>query len=190
VAVAGLAVYAMACAALGGLCLQLALVPLVPLALYSFLKRFTVLCHFGIGVCMALAPLGAFVAASGTLEFALPVRLLALFAFLWISGFDIIYALQDIDSDRATGVRSLPAAVGSSGAQWVAGGAHLLAAAVLTHLWWLLGRGVIPGTALALALGALALAYWQRLPLRVRFFPVSALAGMAGALVPLLGGLP
>ena len=190
VAAAGMALYVGACAALGPLCLALAPVPAVVLALYSLLKRFTCLCHFGIGLCLALAPLAAFVAASGTLDFSGAVLLLALFAFCWISGFDIIYALMDIDFDRQAGVHSIPASLGPVAAQVVAATVHVAAAGALVWLWVLIGRGIFSAMALGTAAAALAAAYCQSIPVAKRFFPVSAIAGAAGALVPLLGGLP
>jgi len=189
VAGAGLGTYLLACAGLGRLCLILSPVPAVPLVTYSMLKRFTSLCHFGIGVCMSLAPLGAFVAASGSLAFGGEVLLLAVFAFCWISGFDIIYGLLDIESDRAIGVRSIPAALGGARAQVVAAAVHLVAAAAVVWLWRLVGGGVLSGAALLVAIVGFAAAYWPRLPVRVRFFPTSAIVGIAASMVPLLGEL-
>lgn len=187
VAGAGLALYLLACAGLGRICLYLSPVPIVPLSVYSLLKRFTDLCHFGIGLCLALAPLGAFVAASGGLGFGPEIALLGLFAFCWISGFDIIYALQDIESDRETGVHSLPVSLGSAKAQIIAAGAHAVAAAAITALWWMGGPSWSAGLALVVAVGAMAMGYVPRIPLPVRFFPMSAIASVAASIVPVLG---
>ncbi len=187
VAAAGLAVYLLACAALGPVCWRLSPIPAAVLISYSLLKRFTSLCHFGIGVCLAFGPLGGFVAATGGTNATPAVIMLALFTFFWISGFDIIYALQDLDADRETGVRSLPAALGSRGAQAVAAVVHLAAIAAGAALWRFSGGGFASGLAFAAAAAAFGLAYFQRLPLHVRFFPVSAIAGIAGSLIPLLG---
>lgn len=189
IAGAGLLAYLLGCALLGRTVLMLSFVPLVPLAVYSFLKRFTSLCHYGIGLCLALAPLGAFVAVSGGIAFTPAAWLLAVFTFCWMSGFDIIYGLLDIEFDRAHGVRSLPAALGAARAQVVAGVTHLISAAALAGLWYSAG-GVMSGLALLVALGALAAAYWQRIPVHIRFFPISAVAGIAGALVVLMEQLP
>jgi len=100
VAAIGMALYFAGCGLLGSTVLKLSLVPLIPLSLYSLLKRFTPLCHYGIGICLAIAPLGAFVAVTNTIAFTPEVLLLSLFTFCWMSGFDIIYALLDIDFDR------------------------------------------------------------------------------------------
>jgi 4-hydroxybenzoate polyprenyltransferase len=189
IAAAGLAAYLLGCALLGRTVLLLAFIPLVPLALYSYLKRFTCLCHYGIGVCLALAPLGAFVAVSNSLAFTPEVWLLALFTFCWISGFDIIYALLDIEFDRTHSVRSLPAALGPVRAQCVAALTHLISMAALICLWYSTG-GWMSGAALLVALGTMTAAYWQKIPVHIRFFPLSAIAGIAGALVVLMKGLP
>ncbi len=190
VAGAGLLVYGLACAALGPLCLRLSPLPAAVLVGYSLLKRFTPLCHFGVGVALALGPLCACVAVTGRAAADPAILLLAAFTFLWISGFDIVYALQDLEADRRNGVHSLPAALGSRGAQVVAALVHALAALLAVALWRLTGGGLCAALPLAVALGAFAAAYHPRLPLPVRFFPVSAIAGIAGALIPLFGGLP
>ena len=187
IAAAGLGVYLAACWALGPLCLMLSPAAAVPLIAYSLLKRFTNLCHFGIGLCLGLAPLGAFVAASGSVAFDGEVILLALFAFCWISGADIVYALMDIDSDRKTGVHSIPASLGAGGAQLVAGCVHLAAIGCLVALWLALGGNVLPCAAVAVSAAAFCAGYVQRIPVAVRFFPIFAIAGLAGSLVPLLG---
>jgi len=186
VAAAGLAVYLAACAALSPLCLKLSPIPALVLITYSLLKRLSSLCHYGIGVCLALGPLGAYVAVTGSTAIDGATQLLALFTFCWISGFDIIYALQDLKTDREIGVHSLPAALGSTGAQWVAALTHLVAMAAAVQLWVLIGAGLASGLALIVTLSAFALAYYPKLPLHVRFFPVSAIAGIAGAMIAML----
>lgn len=181
VAVVGLAVYFLGCFLLGSMVFKLSLLPLIPLSVYSLLKRFTPLCHYGIGICLAAAPIGAFVAVTNSLVFPPQVWLLALFTFCWISGFDIIYALLDLDFDRANGVRSLPAAIGAIPAQVVAAITHLLAIAALRGLvdgWW-------SGIAAEMAYAAFIAAYLPFVPIPVRFFPISAIAGIAGACVVL-----
>ncbi|VGO19698.1 UbiA-like polyprenyltransferase [Pontiella sulfatireligans] len=187
VALVGIVLYFLGCALLGPAVLKFSLVPLIPLSLYSLLKRFTTLCHYGIGVCMATAPIGAFVAVTNSLAFPPVLLLLALFTFCWISGFDIIYALLDIDFDRANKVRSIPAALGASKAQLVAALTHLISFAALVLLWMSVG-GMLSFVALLVSAGAFGAAYLQSIPVGVRFFPISAIAGIAGALVVLLGG--
>ena len=189
VAGGGLAVYLLACWALGPICLRLSPVPAVPLILYSLLKRFTNLCHFALGLCMALAPVGAYVAASDSLEFNWPIVLLAVFTFCWMSGFDIIYAIQDMASDRSMGVHSIPAALGAGAAEAISAGVHLAAVATGVWLWLSVGGGAPAGAALAVAVAGFVLGHWRRIPVAARFFPISMIAGIAGAAVVMLGGL-
>ncbi|MCY2929270.1 MAG: putative 4-hydroxybenzoate polyprenyltransferase [Planctomycetota bacterium] len=193
VAAAGLAVYLAACAALGPVCLVLSPIPALAMATYPLLKRFTNLCHLGIGACLALAPLGAYIAAhtvaTNALSVSAPAVMLAVFTFAWMSGFDIIYALQDIDSDRLTGVRSLPSALGARGAGALAAALHALAAAAGVGLWLALGETTLSGAALAVMGAGLLLAHWPTLSPSFRFFPIGPIVAAAGALVVLLGDL-
>lgn len=193
VALAGFLVYLVACIGLGPACTMLAPIPAIALIGYSLLKRVTSLCHFGIGLSMAFAPLGAYVAGSqlpiDQIEASLQIILLAVFAFCWISGFDIIYALQDIDSDRNNGVFSLPAKLGAPKAQLVAALVHLVGLACLAGLITQLQTQLVAWIAFGIALIAEITAYLPQIPLEKRFFPISAVAGIAGACVPLLGTL-
>jgi 4-hydroxybenzoate polyprenyltransferase len=105
----------------------LALSPLVLAVLlgYSFLKRFTWLAHLGVGVALGLSPLGAWIAGAGGFEGDLRVPvMLGLAVALWVAGFDLIYACQDAESDRVTGLRSIPARFGVGTALRVARAAH------------------------------------------------------------------
>ncbi len=186
VALGGLSVYLVACWLLGGWCLVLAPIPLIPLTGYSLLKRFTPLCHFGIGLCLALAPLGAFVAAAGHAQFSGTVILFAGFVFFWLSGADIIYALMDIDFDRRHRIHSLPAWLGAGGALRVAAGIHLLAWFILVAVVLNAGGGVMAWMALAVSAIFFVLMYVPSIPVPNRFFPISTLAGIAGALAPMV----
>lgn len=186
VALAALAIYLGACIALGHWCVYLSPLPLIPLLGYSLLKRFTPLCHFGIGLCLALAPLGAFVAAAGNPWFSIEVLLFAGFVFFWLSGADIIYAIMDIDSDRKTGIYSIPAKLGSAGAQWVSAMVHTCALSCLFLLVMTASAGIAAIVGYIVTLGLFVLMYLPFVPVPKRFFPVSTLAGVAGAITPLL----
>jgi 4-hydroxybenzoate polyprenyltransferase len=186
IAFAGLAVYLAGCWMLGGWCLILSPIPLVPLLGYSLLKRFTPLCHFGIGLCLALAPLGAFVAASGHPRFSWTAILFSGFVFFWLSGADIIYALMDVDSDRKNAVHSLPARMGVTPATRVAAGIHLLAWGILVTVVETVGGGPAAWIALATLAFFLVLMYVPAIPVPKRFFPISTIAGIAGALAPMV----
>ncbi len=186
VAMSGLTIYLLACWGLGGWCLILAPLPLVPLLGYALLKRVTPLCHFGIGICLALAPLGAFVAAAGHPRFSVSAILFSGFVFCWLSGADIIYALMDIESDRQHNIHSLPARLGSQGALRVAAGVHLLAWGILVAVVRTEGGGPVAVAALAVSAIFFVLMYVPAIPVPKRFFPISTLAGIAGSLAPIV----
>ena len=182
IAFAGLWVYLLACWILGGWCLILSPIPLIPLLGYSLLKRFTPLCHFGIGLCLALAPLGAYVASAGHARFSAAVILFAGFVFCWLSGADIIYAIMDVDSDRQNHIHSLPARIGTQGAVWVAAAIHLTAVGILVAVVQAGDGGPVAWLALSTAALFLVLMYNPAIPIPQRFFPISTIAGIAGAL--------
>ena len=182
----GLVVYLVACAWLGDWCLMLSPIPLVPLFGYSLLKRFTPLCHFGIGLCLALAPLGAWVAAAGNPHLSGAVLLFAGFVFCWLSGADIIYAIMDIDSDRTNQIHSLPAQFGASGAMKIAAAVHLMAWIILATVVRMVGGGIVAWVALGVTAVFLVMMYVPTIPVPKRFFPISTLAGIAGALAPMV----
>jgi 4-hydroxybenzoate polyprenyltransferase len=187
IAFTGLGVYVAACIILNGWCLILSWVPLIPLAGYSLLKRFTPLCHFGIGLCLAIAPIGAFVAVTGHLRFTAELFLFAFFVFCWMSGADIIYALLDVESDRKNGIYSLPANQGAYRAQKTAAVVHTLAVICMVIILALTNGGICAWITAITGIIAFILMYIPMIPVMTRFFPISSLAGIAGAMVPILG---
>ena len=110
-AAVSLRVFLAVAAALSPLCLALAPLALIPLVVYPYGKRFTWGCHGLLGLAQMVAPIGAWIAVTDAWSWS--AVLLGAAVGLWIGGFDLIYALQDIDSDRATGVHSLPARFGA-----------------------------------------------------------------------------
>ena len=107
---------------------------------YSYAKRFTCAAHYILGLALALAPAGAWIAAADSFD----PRLLSLSGALFfsIAAFDIIYALQDIDFDRRENLHSIPAALGKNGAIIVAGISFVAAAALFFAAGALFGLGV------------------------------------------------
>jgi len=118
---------------LNPLCLYLSPVALGFILLYSYCKRFTALAHVVLGICLAGAPLGAWIAIRGQAE--LPAYLLALAVLFWVAGFDILYALQDLEFDRQSGLHSIPARLGVNGSLWTARIFHLAACVFLVALY-------------------------------------------------------
>lgn len=129
------------------LCFFLSPVALIVVLGYSFTKRFTALCHIVLGVGLSLAPIGAFLAVTGRFEL-LPV-LFSLTVICWVSGFDIIYALQDEEFDKQHQLYSIPAMLGKARALRVSELLHVVSALlVITAGWygsfgWLYWIGVV-----------------------------------------------
>lgn len=110
------------------------------LAFYSLTKRFTRLCHAVLGIALALSPLAAAVAVDSlhapiSGPHALTLWSLAAMVACWVAGFDVIYALADIEHDRREGLRSIPSALGWRGAALVSAALHVVAAAALLLAW-------------------------------------------------------
>ena len=111
---------------INNLCLYLSPVALFVVLFYSYTKRFTSLCHMVLGLGLSLAPIGAYIAVTGHFDI---VPVLYSFAVLfWVSGFDIIYALQDEDFDRDEKLHSIPAAMGIKNALKLSVALHIFSA--------------------------------------------------------------
>ena len=91
---------------------------------YSYAKRFTSLAHFWLGLSLSLAPVAAWIALRGDVQW--PPVLLAMAVLLWVAGFDIIYACQDVEFDRRSGLHSVPATLGVRAALRLAAACHAL----------------------------------------------------------------
>jgi 4-hydroxybenzoate polyprenyltransferase len=122
--------------ALNPLCGRLALPVLAVLLGYSLTKRFTFLAHLVLGLALALAPLGAWLAVRGDLrgDLAVPL-LLAAAALAWVAGFDLIYATQDAAFDRRAGLHSVPARFGIPAALALSRALHVSTVVLLGLLW-------------------------------------------------------
>jgi 4-hydroxybenzoate polyprenyltransferase len=167
---------------------------LAPLALlwllgYSHAKRFTAASHFWLGLSLAIAPIGAWVALRGTLAGA--PWLLALAVLLWVAGFDLIYALQDAAFDRARGLHALPARLGPAGTLRLAALCHLGMLAALALLGVQQGLG-LPWRG-GLLLAAILLIWEHRIVrggdlarIDLAFFRINS---WVGVLIFLAGGL-
>ena len=185
--VAGALVYAAAAWWIAPVCLALAPVPLAVFVAYPYLKRWTAWCHLGVGLGLAMAPLGGWFATRLGFDDAGPVLLLALFTLAWVAGFDVIYATLDEEFDRAAGVRSLPAKYGRETALRIARGIHIigfaaLAALVLWRLAWL------PALVPLAAVGALLA--WEHARARdvdLAFFRINVWVGFAALAVVAAG---
>jgi 4-hydroxybenzoate polyprenyltransferase len=133
------------------ICFYLSPVALLVVLGYSYTKRFTPLCHLVLGLGLSLAPIGAYLAVTGV--FALLPILFSLTVLFWVSGFDIIYALQDEEFDKENKLYSIPAALGKANALLVSRILHVLSAACVIAagwygsfgLWYWVGAGLFIG---------------------------------------------
>ena len=107
-------------------CFYLSPVALFVILFYSYTKRFTFLCHLVLGIGLSLAPIGAFLAVTG--EFDIVPLLFSFAVIFWVSGFDVIYALQDIDFDQSQQLYSIPSYWGLKKALNIARGLHVISA--------------------------------------------------------------
>jgi len=146
-------VFLLAAAQLNRLTLYLSPFVLVVLLGYSYLKRVTRWSHLGLGLALGMAPTAAWIAVQGKLD----ARILVLTAAvtLWAGGFDVLYACQDLEHDRAAGLHSLPQAAGLSAAFWTARAMHLTMLGLLlwfAHLFRFRALGWLGVAAVALLL--------------------------------------
>jgi len=151
--VCSVALFLAAAASLNRLTLWLSPVALALLLAYSYTKRFTALSHIVLGLCLGIAPVGAWIAVRGSIAL-LPV-LLGLAVLFWTAGFDVIYALQDESHDRAAGLRSIPARFGARTALWISAGFHAAMVILLLAVWRLAGGGAVFLAGIAATLAAL-----------------------------------
>jgi len=135
------AAFVWAAAMLNPLALKLSPIALAIILLYSYMKRFTWGTHFFLGLALACAPIGAWVAIRGTLT-AVPL-ILGLAVVLWVAGFDIIYSCQDVVFDQAETLYSIPKRFGVKRALWISGLLHACMVILLALLFRKLGLGVL-----------------------------------------------
>ena len=130
------------------LCFFLSPVALIVILGYSYTKRFTFICHLILGLGLSLSPIGAYLAVSG--KFALVPVLFSLIVFFWVSGFDIIYAMQDIDFDKSLNLKSIPSVFGEKNSLLFSSILHVFTASLvlligylITASWFYWGGAVI-----------------------------------------------
>ncbi|NQU84532.1 MAG: UbiA family prenyltransferase [Mariniphaga sp.] len=129
------------------LCFYLSPVALFVILFYSYTKRFTALCHFVLSLSLAIAPVGAYLAVTGVFDWV-PIYIGSI-VFFWVSGFDIIYALQDEEFDKENELKSVPSYIGKRKALNLSVILHILSATcviivgILAHRGWLHWTGAV-----------------------------------------------
>ncbi|MFE9398297.1 menaquinone biosynthesis prenyltransferase MqnP [Streptomyces flavidovirens] len=136
-ALVAVVVFLGAAAALNPLCLALAPIAVVPMVVYPYGKRFTNFPHAILGLAQAMGPVGAWLAITG--EWSWDAVILGLAVGIWIGGFDLIFGTQDVQADRAHGVKSVPARFGVPAALYGARGCHVVTTVLL--VWYALATG-------------------------------------------------
>jgi 4-hydroxybenzoate polyprenyltransferase len=141
---AGISLVLMVVAAglLNPLCLFLSPLAVIPLVIYPYAKRFTNFPHYVLALAQAVAPVGAWLAVTGTFAGSWPAWVLGVAVGLWIGGFDIIYACQDIEVDRRIGVHSTPARFGVRTALHISTVTHVVCFALFVWFGQLAGLGL------------------------------------------------
>ncbi|MBC7962415.1 MAG: 4-hydroxybenzoate octaprenyltransferase [Steroidobacteraceae bacterium] len=156
--IASTALMLFSAAMLNPLCLKLSPIALFFLVLYSYCKRFTSLAHVVLGVCLAAAPIGAWVAIRGQIE--APALVLGGVVLFWVAGFDILYALQDREFDRAAGLHSIPVLLGVNGSLWTARIFHLVMMGLLLGLFSIMQLGSMFMVGILVVAGMLLYEHW------------------------------
>ncbi|MFE2939457.1 menaquinone biosynthesis prenyltransferase MqnP [Streptomyces sp. NPDC059255] len=171
-----------AAAALNPLCLALAPIAVIPMVVYPYGKRFTNFPHAILGVAQAMGPVGAWLAVTGSWSWEAVI--LGLAVGIWIGGFDLIFACQDVQADRAHGVLSVPARFGVPAALYGARASHVVTTVLL--VWYALatGAGVFFWTGLVIVVGAFLYEHTIVKPhdlsrLNRAFFSVNGFIGIA-----------
>ena len=157
---ASVALFLVAAYSLNWLTFALAPVALASVLGYSYAKRFTSFSHLLLGWALAISPTGAWIAVRGAIDSEVPL-LISLFVLMWTSGFDIMYACQDDDFDRKSGLRSIPARFGVARSLWMARLFHIQAWVVLLILYLVSGLGIV--ALIGVGLVALLLVYQHTL---------------------------
>lgn len=129
-------------------------IPLAAFVIYPYTKRFTPLCHYWLGLCLGLAPVGGWVGVGGPIDHIAP-WLMGAAVLLWTAGFDMIYATQDVECDVRDGVHSMPADFGVAAALTQTRIAHVLTVLLLAACGYFAGAGWPWFLGVALAAGLL-----------------------------------
>lgn len=137
---ASVALFIGAAYSLNWLTLALSPVALASIIGYSYAKRYTAFSHLFLGWALAISPTAAWIAVKGSIDSEIPL-LLSLLVLMWTAGFDVMYACQDFEFDRRTGLYSIPAKFGIRNALWIARLFHLQAFVALMLLYVLSGLG-------------------------------------------------
>jgi len=172
-----LILYLTAAKLISDFCFRLSPIPLVIFIIYPYLKRFTPLAHFGVGLGMSMAPLGGWFAVSGTLDNIGTGLILPVFVLFWGTGFDIIYSTLDESFDRRANLYSFPSRFGKERALQISAGLHVLAFIALVVLFFHSLKGFVAIPPLLLSGLLLYLEQKKANDVELAFFKINIILG-------------
>lgn len=183
----GLVLYFGSAELIGRFCLIWSPLPLAVFVFYPYMKRFTPLAHFGVGMGLAMAPLAGWVAVTQSLSNIIPGFVLGFFTMLWVTGFDIIYATLDEEFDRRENLYSLPSRLGKAPALRISGYLHALAFVVLVYIFAVYIQSWLAVPFLALAGFLLYLEHAKASDVELAFFKINAALGFVILVMVVVG---
>lgn len=187
VMVAGLALYFGSAYFISEFCFYMSPIPLAVFIIYPTMKRYTPLAHFGVGMGLAMGPLGGWFAISPSFENLIPPALLSLFTLFWVAGFDIIYATLDEEFDKKESLYSFPARFGRARALQFSALFHFIAFGFLTALFFYSPFSLLALPLLVMTGYLLYLEQKKAEDVELAFFKINAVAGFAVFAMVLVG---
>jgi 4-hydroxybenzoate polyprenyltransferase len=175
----GAIIYFVSAALISRFCLFLSPLPVIVFTLYPYMKRFTPFCHFGVGLGLAMAPLGGWFAVHPTFDGVLPALLLSFFTLFWVAGFDVIYSTLDELFDRVENLYSFTSRYGKQRALRYSGYLHFLAFLFLGALFAVYIRALLALPFLVLSGVLLYLENKKAEDVELAFFKINAILGFS-----------
>jgi 4-hydroxybenzoate polyprenyltransferase len=175
--VVGLVLYFSAASLISTFCLIISPLPLIIFVIYPYMKRFTPLAHFGVGLGLSMAPLGGWFAVQQSLHNIVPGALLSLFTLFWVAGFDIIYSTLDELFDREENLHSFSSKFGKRNALQISAVLHFIAFGFLVALFAVYLRAVASLPFLVVSGFLLYLEQKKAEDVEMAFFRINAVIG-------------
>ncbi len=176
---AGIILYVGSAALISPFCLLLSPIPLLIFTTYPYMKRFTPLAHFGVGIGLSMAPLGGWFAVQQSFDHLYPAALLTLFTLFWVAGFDIIYSTLDELFDRKENLHSFTSRYGKQRALRISGFLHVIAFVILAILFLTYVRAAGSFVFLLASGYLLYLEHKKSDDVELAFFKINAVVGFA-----------
>jgi 4-hydroxybenzoate polyprenyltransferase len=187
VMITGLALYFGSAYSISDFCFAMSPIPLAVFVIYPTMKRYTLLAHFGVGLGLAMGPLGGWFAVSPSFHHLLAPALLSLFTLFWVAGFDVIYSTLDEAFDRKESLYSFPSRFGRARALRYSGYLHLAAFVILAGLFFYSVMSLVALPLLLLTGYLLYLEQKKSADVELAFFKINAVAGFSVFAMVLVG---